>query len=228
MKSEFSSNGSVFPFLSAPFRGRMERGLCLFWSVLLWAPATSLADSLWLKAENSELSMFADKKATRVGDIVTVLVDESSRMVNSLSTSSDKKSAINNKVTQFFFSPQASLFGTHNGELPATDITGDNSYEGGGEITNRQTITGRVSVSVIDRLPNRNLVLEGVRLVSYSGEKQYMVFRGIARPYDIGPGNTILSSAIAEAQVEVVTVGHLTKAQKKGWLTRLNALFNPF
>ena len=126
------------------------------------------------------------------------------------------------------FSAAASGFGTHNGELPATNVSGDNTHEGGGEISNQQTVTGRISVIVIDTLPNGNLVVEGVRVVSYSGETQYMVLRGIVRIYDIEVDNTILSSEIADARVEFISEGSLTENQRKGWFVKINNLLNPF
>ena len=192
------------------------------------ASTDGYAESIWRKMGNNEKGMFADKRASRVGDILTVLVEESSRMVNSRRTKTEKKSAINNKVTQFLFSAAASGFGTHNGELPATNVSGDNTHEGGGEICNQQTVTGRISVIVIDTLPNGNLVVEGVRVVSYSGETQYMVLRGIVRIYDIEVDNTILSSEIADARVEFISEGSLTENQRKGWFVKINNLLNPF
>lgn len=186
------------------------------------------ADSLWVKPGHGERSLVSDLKAAEVGDILTILVEESSSQVNSQSTKTKKSAEISGKVNQFLFSPQASGFGTHNGELPAYGFQGDNSYEGGGEIANRQSISTRLSVIVTDRLPNGNLVVQGVRSVSFSGEKFFMLLHGIVRPADISTANTIASGMIAEARVEMLSEGGITDAQKKGWLMRLNDLLNPF
>jgi len=199
--------------------------------IILLAPFSGnpvLGESLWTKKNNRERSMFADRKASQAGDILTVIIDESSTMANTQRTTTSKKSSIANEINQFLFSPSASGFGTHNGELPKTNITGDNSYEGGGNISNRQSFSGRASLTVIDKLPNGNLVLEGIRVVSFSGETHYMVLHGIVRPEDITPGNTVFSSAIADARIETVTEGSLTVTQKKGWLNKINDLINPF
>ncbi len=185
-------------------------------------------ESLWTKKNSRERSMFADRKASRAGDILTVVIDESSTMANTQRTTTSKKSSIANEINQFLFSPATSGFGTHNGELPKTDITGDNSYEGGGNVSNQQSFSGRASLTVIDTLPNGNLVLEGVRVVSFSGETHYMILHGIVRSEDITPGNTVFSSSIADARIETVTEGSLTASQKKGWLNKINDLVNPF
>ena len=77
-------------------------------------------------------------------------------------------------------------------------------------------------------LPNGNLVFEGIREISFSKEQQFVSLRGIIRPYDIQPDNTVLSSNVADARIEIVSEGTLTDAQKKGWLLRLNDKINPF
>jgi flagellar L-ring protein precursor FlgH len=70
--------------------------------------------------------------------------------------------------------------------------------------------------------------LEGVREASFSKERQFVSLRGIIRSYDILPDNTVLSSNVADARINVVSEGTLTEAQKKGWLLRINDKINPF
>lgn len=101
------------------------------------------------------------------------------------------------------------------------------SYNGGGSITNSQTVNSQAAVTVIDVLPNGNMVIEGVRLVRFSKEAQFASLRGIVRKADIQSGNTVLSTNIADAQVEFVSEGSLTDAQKQGWLLRLAGKVNP-
>ena len=80
----------------------------------------------------------------------------------------------------------------------------------------------------IDLLPNGNLVIEGSRLVSFSGEKQYAILRGVVRPEDIANGNSVLSSSIADARVEFISQGAISESQRKGWWTRFYDAINPF
>ena len=191
-------------------------------------PLPAKTRSLWMSPRNNERGMFADKRATRKGDLLTVIVAESTVTSNVQNTTSSKKTSINDKVTQWLFTPAASGFGTHNGELPATNITGDNSYTGGGSIGNLQSFNTSFTVSIIDTRPNGTLVIEGVRQVLVSGERQYVILTGIVRPEDITPENTIESTRIADAQIEMLSEGTLTEVQKEGWLTKLNNLLNPF
>ena len=206
--------------------------------------ATSIAGSLWRDGITDERGMFADKRAKRVGDIVTIVVQETASVSNTvrLKTDKDAKSSVigvaSNVLNQFLGNiPKHNLTKEIQKNLPdgvtlpsppAQVVDGSNSYNGGGDIKNSQTISTRCAVQVIDTLPNGNLVLEGVRQVSFSKERQFASFRGIVRAYDINPDNTVLSSNVADARIDIVSEGTLTDSQKKGWLLRLNDKINPF
>ncbi len=185
------------------------------------------AASLW-SSDAGPRGMFADRKAGRSGDILTIVVIESVAATNTQSKSSTRKSTVEDAVTQFMFSVAASKLGTHNGELPATNINGKGDYSGGGQTVNNQSLSSRAAVLVTDVMPNGNLVIEGVRVVTFSGETQYVVLHGLVRPDDIAADNTILSSNIADARVEFVAEGTLTDAQKRGWLSKLYEKLRPF
>ena len=192
------------------------------------------ATSLWNKSTNTQRSIFAGKRAYAVGDLITIDVSESSSLAASQNSVRNRQSQIENAVNQFLFAN--SKMGTHNGELPATEIETKSSNQGGGSIANTQDLKGRVSVVVIDVLPNGNLVLEGARMVTFSGESYYAVLKGIVRQEDIGFGfkdglryrNIVSSQYIADAQIEFVSKGSLNDAQKESWYQRLAAILNPF
>jgi len=186
------------------------------------------AESLWPVTGGGERSMFADRKASRSGDIITVIVAESAAAKNSKSKSTQREMALQDAVQQFIFSAAASKLGTHNGELPGVGITGKSSYSGGGEVANSQTLDSRAAVLVTDVLPNGNLVIEGVRVVTFSGETQYVVLHGLVRADDISARNTVLSTDIADARVEFLDKGTLNDAQKRGWLSKVYEKLRPF
>lgn len=203
-----------------------ERLAAALLALALAVPAVR-AGSVW-PAGLGDRSMFADRKAARSGDILTVVVAESADATNTQNKKTTRDSALQDAVQQFIFSVAASKLGTHNGELPSTNVTGKASYSGGGEVANSQSLTSRAAVLVTDVLPNGNLVIEGVRVVTFSGETQYVVLHGLVRPDDISSANTIFSTNIADARVEFVTEGTLTDAQKRGWLTKLYEKLRPF
>lgn len=215
------------------------------WLCVWFAVAATQAGSLWREGVTDERGMFADKRAKRIGDILTIVVSETAGMDNALNLTTNKESKagveglISNIANQFLTALPATLLGkkvqtaaTGNSvvvpSLPTLPVSGSNSYTGGGTISNKQTITGRAAVQVIDVLPNGNLVIEGLREITFSKERQFASLHGIVRPYDIQPDNTVASSNIADAQIQIVSEGTLTDAQKKGWLLRLNDKINPF
>ena len=187
------------------------------------------ADSLWPASGTAPgRSMFADRKASSRGDILTIVVSESAVASSSQSKSSERESSLDDAVQQFLFSTAASALGTHKGELPATKLGGKASYSGGGQVNNSQSISARAAVLVSDVLPNGNLVIEGARVVTFSGETQYVVLHGVVRADDIARDNTVFSTNIADARVEFYTEGQLTDAQKRGWITKLYEKLRPF
>jgi flagellar L-ring protein precursor FlgH len=206
--------------------------------------------------------MYADKKARRIGDIVTVDVDElivfnntkvlqrardtdatpglAGRFVNSLinSVSSDKAAtAAGDPIRRKF--PLNMLPRTKE-EADKVNILNpvDSNYESQntGKMENTQRIRFNMAVQVIDALPNGNLVIEGVKQVGFSNERQFISLRGIIRPTDILFGlkaatnvaPSILSRHIADARYEVVSEGALSDAAKRGWLQRLDDKITPY
>lgn len=199
-------------------------------ATFLFTAACALAQSngsLW-PVGAGERSAFADRKASRAGDILTVVVSESATAQTNQSKTSNRESAVEDAVKQFLFSAAASGLGTHKGELPSTSFGGKASNSGGGAVNNTQSLSSRAAVLVTDVLANGNLVIEGVRVVTFSGETQYVVLHGLVRADDISAGNIVFSSNIADARVEFVSEGSLTDAQKRGWLSKLYEKLRPF
>lgn len=189
--------------------------------VLALAPA-ALGGSLWPAA--SQRGMVADPKAASTGDILTIVVSEAVAASNSQSTKTARDSSISDAVSNFVYSG----LGSHKGNMPSLSLAGKAAYDGSGDISNNQSLVSRAAVLVTDVLPNGNLVIEGVRVVTFSGETQYVVLHGLVRPTDIASDNTIQSSNIADARVEFYSKGQLTDAQKRGWLANLYEKLRPF
>ncbi len=202
----------------------MRSSVLILISALSAATVSSLsASSLWSDG-GSDRSMFADRKAARTGDIVTIVVSESVAAQSSQSTKSNRDSTVADAVQSFLYPTT----GLHKGALPSLQLGGKAAYNGGGDISNNQSLASRAAALVTDVLPNGNLVIEGVRVVTFSGETQYVVLHGLVRPDDVSSANTVQSSNIAEARVEFMTEGALTDAQKRGWLAKLYEKLRPF
>ena len=180
-------------------------------------------DSLWSANGQPSRSMFADRKAAAKGDILTIIVAESAVAQSSQNKTSNRESSLQDAISRFIYPG----LGTHKGQLPGMTGAGSASYSGGGDVSNSQTLSARAAVVVTDVLPNGNLVIEGVRVVTFSGETQYVVLRGIVRHDDIGRDNSVISTNIADARVEFHSEGSLTEAQKRGWLAKIYEKLRP-
>ena len=175
-----------------------------------------------------------DFQCISVGDLITIDVAERSSLAASQNSVRNRQLEVENAVTQFLYANSG--FGKHKGGLPGTQIATQQSSQGGGTIANTQELKGRVSVVVIDVLPNGVLVLEGARIVTFSGESYYAVLKGMVRQEDIGFGfkdglryrNIVSSQYIADAQIEFVAKGSLNDAQKQSWYQKLVSVVNPF
>lgn len=212
---------TVFKSASKFLGARRTRGA--FVAAIFLAGAR--AESLWPPAGNgSASSMFADRKAAATGDIVTIVVAESAIASSSQSKKASRESSLDDTIKRFLYSG----LGAHGGELPGMTSAGKSSFSGGGDVSNSQSLSARAAVLVTDVLPNGNLVIQGVRVVTFSGETQYVVLHGIVRRDDIAPDNSIQSTNIADARVEFYAEGALTEAQKRGWLAKAYEKLRPF
>jgi flagellar L-ring protein FlgH len=188
---------------------------------------TLAAESLW-KEDAAPISMFADKKAHRVGDIVTVVIMENNGTSRNNNTSTSRTSGIDSSISSFLYPASVSGLLTKGGQLPAMSISGKNTFNGGGQIANQETINAQIAVKGIDVLPNGNLVVEGRRQTAFSGEKQEAVLRGTVRVDDVSATNTVYSYNIADASIQYISHGALTDSQNKGWFTKVWDKVSPF
>ena len=194
--------------------------------LLTTGTAESRAGSLW-KPDVSR-SMFADKRARGVGDIVTILVQENNAATKENSTKTARSSSTDASLNAFLFSPAASGLLSKGGQMPAMNFGAKNSFDGGGTINNSEKITARIAVRVIDVLPNGNLVIEGKRQTSFAGEKQDAVQRGTVRAEDVSANNTVYSYNIADATIQYTSKGTISDSQRKGWFSRAWDKVSPF
>ncbi len=204
----------------------MRNKLILLSLLAVCAAGHGFAQSVW--REETSRSMFADKRATGVGDVLTIIVQESTTASKDNQTKTAKESSVDASIATFLYSPGASSFLTKNGAMPALKYDSKNGFAGGGSVDNSEKIVARVAVKVIDVLPNKTLVIEGTRETSFSGERQTVTLHGVVRPEDVSANNTVYSYNIADAKVQIVSKGVLTDSQRKGWFNRIWDKLTPF
>ncbi|HXT11666.1 MAG TPA: flagellar basal body L-ring protein FlgH [Candidatus Angelobacter sp.] len=208
---------------------RLFRGQSLlnFAAILtLVIPTNTFAQSLW----HDEISrpMYADKRATSVGDIITIIVAETSTATKNNETKTEKKSSLSAAITSFLYPAGASGLLTKKGQLPAMAYNSDVNHDGSGSINNSETVVAKIAVRIIDVLPNHNLVVEGRRETAFSGERQTIVLHGTVRQDDVASDNTVFSYNVADASIQIIGKGTVTDSQRKGWFTRIWDKLTPF
>ena len=183
------------------------------------------ADSLVKPAARS---MFADKRGVGMGDIINVVVQESTTSSKDNSMKTSKKSDLDAKLETFFYSPTASGLLTKEGQMPAIKFNSSSGFDGGGSLNNTERITARVAVQVMDVLPNQVLLIEGRKQTKINGETSDVVLRGSVRMQDVTAGNTVFSFNVLNAEIQIMDKGLLRENQRPGWFKRLWDRFAPF
>ncbi len=176
------------------------------------------ADSIW----NSESSSpYSTEKAYKIGDIINVIILESSSAQKKAETSTDVRDTLGTKFTHTI-SQLAPIIGTNN--QAAGEVS--NTYKGKGATSRTSRVQARVAAWVTDVLPNGNVSIKGKHKVTVNNEIQKITITGVVRPKDISGANAIYSYQVANAQLEVKGTGMVAEAESPGWFTRLfNWLF---
>ena len=162
---------------------------------------------------SSNLFLFEDVKARRVGDLITVVLEESINASKSASTEADKESSID--------LPAPTLFGKDNrlNEI-VNSIDSTQEFNGEGETTQENTIEGNITVMVHQVYPNGYLLVKGEKLIELNEGSEVVRISVIVRPVDVTTDNTVLSNQVANAQITYKGKGIVSDSSKPGWLTK--------
>ena len=162
------------------------------------------------------LLLFEDYKARRVGDILTVVLAEETNARKSADASSSREANVE-VVDPIVFGRPVTNGGT---PILNTDVTGSQSFDGEGEAAQSNMLEGSITVTVAAVLPNGNLVVQGEKWIRINRGEEFLQLRGIVRPVDVGPSNTVLSTQVADAELAYGGTGQVARASAQGWLSR--------
>jgi flagellar L-ring protein FlgH len=158
-------------------------------------------------------SLYADRKAYRTGDLLTVIITESAAASATARTRADKSDTVAGRIEQ----PD---------ELPWNIELGfSNDFSGGGEIARSGRLLARLAVVVHEIDAQGNLNIRGEQDIKVNNESQRIALSGRVRPEDIGPDNTVVSWRIADAQIDFLGKGILARKQSPSLITKLFDLF---
>ena len=173
-------------------------------------------------------SLVADIRAHNLGDVLTVIIQETKNTSKNTSKAASKASGVNAGIEAFLYGPSASGMLTKKGQLPSMKLNGSSSFESDGNVSSSERINTRLSVRIIDILSSNQFLVEGSQKTSFGGEAQDVVMRGVVRRADITPQNTVFSWNLADVTMQFSSDGDLSEATKKGWFTKVWDKINPF
>jgi len=161
-------------------------------------------------------ALFDNAVARRVGDILTIQLEESTNASKSAVTTTKKNTTAS--------LPGANILGgtvtIHGRNVLSGSIADSSAFDGEGTSAESNQLTGFISVTVAKRLANGNLLVRGQKWITLNQGREYVRIQGIVRPVDIGPDNTVLSTQVADATIAYGGTGTLADANTKGWLAR--------
>lgn len=176
---------------------------------------------------------FTDKRASRVGDIITVLISESSNSKKEADTSIDRQSNLTFTVPSLpgYGEPTNTNVGSRARRFDPSDAlrtTSKVDHSAETDVERTDNLTATISAQVVEVLPNGNLFIEGRKELTTQKETLIVMLSGIIRPQDIAQDNTIQSKFMADAKIVYTGDGILEEAQSPGWLTRVVTKLWPF
>ena len=164
-----------------------------------------------------------ERKASKVGDIVTVALNESFN-------ASKSQSAATGKTDSFGVTLPTGLLNDLVGKSAKAADYGFGStqaFNGTGTASQSNAITGLVSASVVRVFDNGNLEVLGQKKLTLNNGDEYVRVRGMVRPQDIGAGNIVNSNRLANAEITYIGAGEVADTAKRGWLSRLVTVVSP-
>lgn len=184
--------------------------LCFFLIFSSWV----WADAIWQEDDN--FSPYSQQKAYKVGDLINILILESTSALQKAGTDTNVKDEL-----------ALSLEHNINRLTPSLDTTNSldaklqNDYKGQGATTRTSNIKARVASRVTKVLPNGLLQIAGIHTVTVNEEEQQITITGVIRSKDVTMSNAVYSYQVANAEINIKGKGSVGEAQSPGWFTRI-------
>ena len=174
--------------------------------LLAGAPGSAAADNLYRGSNWS--SMISDRRATEVGDVLTVVVFQAAQSSTAAANSSRKATDLGGHIS-----------GGHLSE--SGELAFGGGYSGRGEFTRSEKLIAQITLNVLQVLPNGDLVIGGEQWLKVNGERTRIGVRGRIRSADIQADNSVLSNRIADAQIDYDGRGFVSRSAKPGLINRI-------
>jgi flagellar L-ring protein precursor FlgH len=178
-------------------------------------PPAQNSGSIYQAGYDSRL--FEDQTAKRVGDILTITLLEKTqaKKADDLNTTKDNQMSV---TAPTLFGMAASVL---SGKDLETKLASKKEFTGTGAADQSNSLSGNISVTVVELLPNGNLSVRGEKRVTLNQGDEFIRLSGIVRPVDISTSNIITSDKVADVTIMYVGEGAMADASKMGWLARI-------
>jgi flagellar L-ring protein precursor FlgH len=166
--------------------------------------------------------LFEDRRARFIGDTITINISEKTQASKNSENKAERSQSNDYGVTGQVGLPFKSVLGS---SLAASDAS---KFDGKGSNTSANDFTSTITVTVIEVMPNGNLLVSGEKQIGLKEGEEFIRFSGVVNPNTITAANTVQSGQVADARIEYKANGFIDSAQVMGWLARFFLTFLPF
>jgi flagellar L-ring protein precursor FlgH len=167
--------------------------------------------------QGRSVRLFEDSKAFRIGDLLSITLSESTNASKSAATNTKKDSDIGISATALL-----GVLPTFKGDPFLTNTANSaKEFTGSGDSAQSNSLTGEITVTVADILPNGTLLVRGEKIIGLNQGSEYIRLSGLVRPQDVSANNVVQSRKLANARIFYGGGGAIADSNTKGWLSRL-------
>ncbi|MCE8013496.1 flagellar basal body L-ring protein FlgH [Halomonas daqingensis] len=188
-------------------------------------PPPRMANGSIYQAQRGSQPLFEDRRPRMVGDILTIVLDE---QVSASKNSQSNMSRNGSAGLDISALPDVLERLAAQGIDLSGELSGSSSFNGGGGSQASNSMTGTITVSVLEVMHNGNLRVRGEKQIAINQGVEFIRFSGVVNPRTITGQNTVPSTSVADARIEYVGNGYISEAQHMGWLQRFFLNISPF
>jgi flagellar L-ring protein precursor FlgH len=177
------------------------------------------ANGAIFQPENGYAPLTSGQRAAQIGDVITIVLVERTQGTSTSTSATDHNGSIG--LTPPTTGP-LSLFSP-------TDVAmgGNSTFAGHGQTGQSNSLVGEISVVVSEVLPNGTMRIRGEKLLRINRGNETIRISGLVRPGDIAADNRVASTRVADARIDYVGRGEISRASRQGWLQRFFSILSP-
>jgi flagellar L-ring protein precursor FlgH len=196
----------------------MNRFMLTAFALLILVPQLGTSRSLW--TEDSQVnSLFTGANASKVGDIITIIVEENNQATDIADSQADRQHEFNGIFSVIFNNAfMNKVFGA--GQQPQLQFNSSNNFQGDSQIGRESTFATQIAATIVKIDQVGNYLIEARKTLRVGEEQKIIVLSGKIRPQDISVDNTVNSQQVADAEISYLGSGTLTKMANPTFIQR--------